>query len=148
MQLSFRPLTGADVLIMEPLLKEDGMVFDLNCLYGFFGAPNTCSFGAFDGERLVGMAYAYLLPRPDGKTMFFLYSLGLLEPWQNKGIGTQFMAWLTDYAREIGCSELFVITDKGNPRACRIYEKAGGKSDYEDEIVYVIDFEKEESRGI
>ena len=146
MEYSFRPLTGVDVLAMEPILRDDGMTFDLNSLYGFFGAPNTCAFGAFEGEQLVGMAYAYLLPRPDGKTMFFLYSLGLLPAWQNKGIGTRFMSWLADYARDIECSELFVITDKGNHRACRIYEKAGGKNDYEDEIVYVIDFEKEKEK--
>lgn len=55
------------------------------------------------------------------------------------------MAWLSDYAKNLGCSELFVITDKGNPRACRVYEKAGGKSEYSDEIVYVIDYEKEKT---
>ena len=34
------------------------------------------------------------------------------------------------------------ITDKGNPRACHVYEKIGGKNDYKDEIVYVYDYEK------
>ena len=33
-------------------------------------------------------------------------------------------------------------TDKGNPRACHVYEKLGGKNDYKDEIVYVYDYEK------
>lgn len=41
--------------------------------------------------------------------------------------------------------ELFVITDKENPRACRVYEKAGGKSEYDNEVVYVIDYEKVEN---
>ncbi|HAQ0089685.1 TPA: GNAT family N-acetyltransferase, partial [Enterococcus faecium] len=41
-----------------------------------------------------------------------------------------------------GCSEMFLITDKGNPRACHVYEKLGGKNDYKDEIVYVYDYEK------
>ncbi|WP_441006276.1 hypothetical protein [Bifidobacterium longum] len=36
----------------------------------------------------------------------------------------------------------FLITDKGNPRACHVYEKLGGKNDYKDEIVYVYDYEK------
>ena len=39
-------------------------------------------------------------------------------------------------------SEMFLITDKGNPRACHVYEKLGGKNDYKDEIVYVYDYEK------
>lgn len=37
---------------------------------------------------------------------------------------------------------MFVITDKGNDRACHIYEKLGGINDIEDEIVYVYDYEK------
>ncbi|HAR2000358.1 GNAT family N-acetyltransferase [Enterococcus faecium] len=47
-----------------------------------------------------------------------------------------------EYSKEIGCSEMFLITDKGNPRACHVYEKLGGKNDYKDEIVYVYDYEK------
>ena len=38
--------------------------------------------------------------------------------------------------------KMFLITDKGNPRACHVYEKLGGKNDYKDEIVYVYDYEK------
>lgn len=39
-------------------------------------------------------------------------------------------------------NEMLLITDKGNPRACHVYEKLGGKNDYKDEIVYVYDYEK------
>ena len=60
-------------------------------------------------------------------------------------VGMAYCYLLSDYAKNLGCSELFVITDKGNPRACRVYEKAGGKSEYSDEIVYVIDYEKEKT---
>ena len=47
------------------------------------------------------------------------------------------------YSRyENKCCIWFLITDKGNPRACHVYEKLGGKNDYKDEIVYVYDYEK------
>ena len=49
---------------------------------------------------------------------------------------------IIEYSKEIGCSEMFLITDKGNPRACHVYEKLGGKNDYKDEIIYVYDYEK------
>ena len=35
--------------------------------------------------------------------------------------------FIKEYSKEIGCSEMFLITDKGNPRACHVYEKLGGK---------------------
>ena len=145
MGILFRPMDTADIGGLRDLLEDDGMIYHPEYLNRFFASPGACAFGAFEGKRPVGMAYCYLLPRPDGKTMFFLYSLGLLPAWQDRGIGTKFMAWLSDYAKNLGCSELFVITDKGNPRACRVYEKAGGKSEYSDEIVYVIDYEKEKT---
>lgn len=52
------------------------------------------------------------------------------------------MRFIIDFAKKSNFSELFVITDKGNPRACHLYEKFGGKNDYENEIVYVYDFLK------
>ena len=80
--------------------------------------------------------------RPDGKTMFYLHSIGMLPNYQDKGYGSKLLSFIKEYSKEIGCSEMFLITDKGNPRACHVYEKLGGKNDYKDEIVYVYDYEK------
>ncbi len=52
-------------------LEDDGMIYHPEYLNRFFASPGACAFGAFEGKRPVGMAYCYLLPRPDGKTMFF-----------------------------------------------------------------------------
>lgn len=51
---------------------------------------------------------------------------------------------ICDYISSNGFFEMFVLTDKGNPRACHVYEKLGGKNDFEDEICYVYDFEGDE----
>ena len=67
---------------------------------------------------------------------------GLLPNYQDKGLGTKLLSYIKDYATNNKYSEMFVITDKGNPRACHLYEKLGGKNDFENEIVYVYDFEK------
>lgn len=74
--------------------------------------------------------------------MFFLY---FYPPGKDVELTAVFMVWLADYDRKLRCSELFVITDKENPRACRVYEKVGGKSEYDNEVVYVIDYEKVEN---
>ncbi|WP_257141606.1 GNAT family N-acetyltransferase [Enterococcus faecium] len=88
------------------------------------------------------MNSCYTLLRPDGKTMFYLHSIGMLPNYQDKGYGSKLLSFIKEYSKEIGCSEMFLITDKGNPRACHVYEKLGGKNDYKDEIVYVYDYEK------
>ena len=74
--------------------------------------------------------------------MFYLHSISMLPKYQNNGYGSKLLGFIKDYSKSIGCSEMFVITDKGNPRACRVYEKLSGTNDYEKEVVYVYDYEK------
>ncbi|WP_422851466.1 GNAT family N-acetyltransferase [Enterococcus avium] len=101
-----------------------------------------CNRTAKENNKIIGFAYCYTLLRPDGKTMFYLHSIGMLPNYQDKGYGSKLLSFIKEYSKEIGCSEMFLITDKGNPRACHVYEKLGGKNDYKDEIVYVYDYEK------
>ena len=35
---------------------------------------------------------------------------------QDKGYGSKLLSFIKEYSKEIGCSEMFLITDKGNPR--------------------------------
>ena len=114
---------------MEEVLIDDNMVFDIDNLKGFLNDTSSFGFIAKENNKIIGFAYCYTLLRPDGKTMFYLHSIGMLP-------------FIKEYSKEIGCSEMFLITDKGNPRACHVYEKLGGKNDYKDEIVYVYDYEK------
>jgi GNAT superfamily N-acetyltransferase len=143
MSEKFRILKTEDISDMKSVIEDDGMVFDAENLRAFFNRPWNYAFGCFVGDKIIGLAYAYDLQRPDGRHMFYLHSIGLLTGYRDKGLGTKFFQHIADYARNNGFSEIFVITDRGNPRACRIYEKAGAKNDYENEIVYVMNFKRQ-----
>lgn len=129
-------------LYMEEVLIDDNMVFDIDNLKGFLNDTSSFGFIAKENNKIIGFAYCYTLLRPDGKTMFYLHSIGMLPNYQDKGYGSKLLSFIKEYSKEIGCSEMFLITDKGNPKACHVYEKLGGKNDYKDEIVYVYDYEK------
>ena len=131
-----------DLEFMEEVLIYDNMVFDIDNLKGFLNDTSSFGFIAKENNKIIGFAYCYTLLRPDGKTMFYLHSIGMLPNYQDKGYGSKLLSFIKEYSKEIGCSEMFLITDKGNPRACHVYEKLGGKNDYKDEIVYVYDYEK------
>ena len=133
-----------DIGLMEDVMKDDHMIFSEEYLRNFINDDHNHGFIVKGDESIVGFAYAYGLLRPDGKRMLYLHSIGLLPEHQGKGLGTKLLGYIIEYARENGFSECFVITDKGNERACHVYEKLGGKNDYEDEIVYVYNFEKQE----
>ena len=140
--MKYKLLEEKDIELMEEVLNDDNMIFNKDYLKRFIDDKNSYGFIAKENNKVVGFAYAYTLVRPDGRTMFYLHSIGMLPNYQNNGYGTKLMEYIKEFSIKIGCSEMFVITDKGNPRACHVYEKLGGKNDYEDEIVYVYDYEE------
>jgi GNAT superfamily N-acetyltransferase len=139
--MEYKLLEENDLNLMQEVLEDDNMIFNIEYLNNFINDKNAFGFVAKEENKIVGFAYAYTLLRPDGKIMFYLHSIGMLPNYQNKGYGSQLLKFIKQYSKQIGCSEMFVITDKGNPRACHVYEKLGGKNDYDDEIVYVYDYE-------
>ena len=140
-KMEYKLLEEKDIIFMEDVLKDDNMVFDKDMLFQFINDKNACGFVAKENNNIVGFAYGYTLLRPDGKTMFYLHSIGMLPEYQNKGYGSKLLEFIKNYCKENKYKEMFVITDKHNPRACHVYEKLGGKNDYDDEIVYVYEFE-------
>ena len=140
--MQYKLLEQEDIPLMREVLEDDDMIYNVNHLTEFITNPNTFGFICKQENYIVGFAYAYSLIRPDGKTMFYLHSIGILPKYQNLGYGTEFLTYIKEYSKSLGCSEMFVITDKGNSRACHVYEKIGGKNDYENEIVYVYNYEK------
>jgi len=107
-------------------------------LKAFLKHPHNLAFVAKYNDTITGFIYGYSLLSLDSDPQLFIYSVEVLPGFQNMGIGSKLFQYVVDFSRKNGFSECYVITDKGNKRACRIYEKAGGKNDYENEIVYVI----------
>ena len=138
--MEYKLLERNDIRLMADVLKDDNMIVNKDYLENFVDDKNAYGFIAKEENKIVGFAYAYTLLRPDGKTMFYLHSIGMLPNYQNNGYGSKLLEFIKNYSMKLGCSEMFVITDKGNQRACHVYEKLGGKNDYEDEVVYVYDY--------
>ena len=74
--------------------------------------------------------------------MFYLHDIGLLERCRDKGMGTEFMKYIVKFAKDKGFSEIFLITDYNNSRACHVYEKVGFKNEIPDEVCYVYEIDK------
>lgn len=138
--MKYKLLEEQDLELMEDVLKDDNMIFNKDFLNSFINDNNAYGFIAKENNNIVGFAYAYTLLRPDGKTMFYLHSIGMLPTYQNNGYGTKLMTFVRDYAKKLGCSEMFLITNKSNKSACKCYENAGGVSEAIDDVVYVYDF--------
>ncbi len=96
---------------------------------------------AFDGDEIIGMASAMHYVHPDKEPQLFINEVGVLSAYENNGIGRKLVRLLCNHAWVLGCSEAWVLTDKTNARAQRMYRGAGGKE--EEEPIVLIAFSKE-----
>ena len=142
--MEYKLLEKEDLELMKEIIEDDDMEFDLEKINEFYNDKNVIGFIAKTENKIVGFAYGYDIIHPNGKHAYFIYSIGMLPDYQDKGYGTKLLGFIKDYINSNGFFEMFVLTDKGNPRACHVYEKLGGKNDFEDEICYVYDFEGDE----
>ncbi|PQC96308.1 GNAT family N-acetyltransferase, partial [Enterococcus faecalis] len=91
-----------DLEFMEEVLIDDNMVFDIDNLKGFLNDTSSFGFIAKENNKIIGFAYCYTLLRPDGKTMFYLHSIGMLPNYQDKGYGSKLLSFIKEYSKEIG----------------------------------------------
>ncbi len=140
--LVIRMLTADDVPNMRPIVDDDGMVYDPERITAFLSEKQNVAFTAIQDGVIIGLLYGYALTRLDSKPpQFFIYSVGVHSAHQNRGIGTRLVQHAVDWARNNGFSESFVPTEKDNPRACAVYEKAGMmKSGADCDRIYVIEY--------
>jgi len=125
MSLIFKQLQEKDI----SSIKDMGDEFDeytYENVKVFLSEKQNFALVAKLDDKIIGLVYGYSLTRMDGiAPQFFIYSVDIHSDYQNKGYGSQFMQYVIDWAKENGYSECFVLTNKDNPRACRVYEKAG-----------------------
>lgn len=133
-------MTKDDIEDLKEIFEDDDMTFEKSNIEKFLQTSNTYAFVLRNEEKVIGFAYGYGLTRLDGKVMFYLHSIGILPRYQSNGYGVMLMDYIVSFAKENGFSEIFVITDKANVKACKLYEKLGLKSEIENEIVYVKEF--------
>jgi len=145
MSLSFGLLHEADIPSIREIV-EGFMVFNPEQIKAYLSeTKNTAHIAKLDGTT-IGLIYGYALTRLDGKApQFFIYSVDIHPAYQDRGYGSRFVQYVVDWARDNGFSESFVPTDKDNPRACRVYEKAGMKySENDCDRMYVVEYKMEE----
>jgi len=145
MNLSFEMLQEKDISSIDEIIdwftecnQEQIKVF-------LSEKQNIAITAKLDG-RIIGFIYGYSLTRIDGKSpQFFIYSVDIHDAHQDRGYGSQLVRYAVDWARENGFFESFVLTEKDNPRACRVYEKAGMTHSKNDcERMYVAEYEENE----
>ncbi len=103
----------------------------------FLRRPEAVMFVVEDDGGPCGCVYGHELVHPDGERTMLLYSLDVAEHARRRGYGAGLVTAFVDHARESGCTEVWVLTDDGNPAALATYRAAGGERDPEHQVMFV-----------
>jgi GNAT superfamily N-acetyltransferase len=103
----------------------------------FLSRPETVMFVVEDDSGPCGCVYGHELAHPSGERTMLLYSLDVAENVRRRGYGAALVNAFVEHARDIGCTEVWVLTDDANPAALATYSAAGGHRDPADQVMFV-----------
>lgn len=102
----------------------------------FFKDPRHHLFLAFSKGEVVGMASGFHYVHPDKDPELFINEVGVIEAYQNQGIGRKLVRDLFEYGKTLGCKYAWIGTEKSNIAAQKCYEAAGMEPDDEPFILF------------
>ena len=93
---------------------------------------------AIDDGVVVGMASGVHYVHPDKAPQLFINEVGIAPTHQGRGLGRQLVDLLVRLAGDLGCTEAWVLTDRTNVVAQRLYERAGAATPPDPCVMYTI----------
>jgi aminoglycoside 6'-N-acetyltransferase I len=112
----------------------------------FLADPRHHLAVAVDEGMVVGMASAVHYVHPDKAPELWINEVGVAPTHHNRGIARRLLAALFDRGRELGCGQAWVLTDRGNPAAMRMYAAAGGQEHPTPSIMFEFNLTAESSQ--
>jgi ribosomal protein S18 acetylase RimI-like enzyme len=104
----------------------------------FLGDPRHHLVVARCDGVVVGMASAFHYVHPDKAPQLFIIEVGVAEAHRRRGIARRMLEPLVQLARELGCTEAWVLTDAENVAANALYQAAGADVPAESSLMYTI----------
>ena len=110
-------------------------------LQGFLGNPANYLLVAEAEGEVSGFLMAYRLERADREaSQMFVYEIGVAAPWRGQGLATALVEGITALARAEGMFEAFVLTNRSNEPARRLYARTGGIVEDDSAMLFVYPF--------
>jgi ribosomal protein S18 acetylase RimI-like enzyme len=136
--IEIKLLAPADSDILNNVAKD---VFDdpivISSAREFLVDPRHRLVVALDNITVVGFVSAviYLHPDKPGPELW-INEIGVAPTHQRKGIGKTLLQAILDGAKQSGCTEAWVLTDRANIAAMALYKSAGGVEELPDPTMF------------
>jgi ribosomal protein S18 acetylase RimI-like enzyme len=137
MAIAIRILQPADADLLTRLAPGvfDKTV-DLKRTAEFLSDPRHHLAVAIDNDQIIGFISAVDYIHPDKPRELWINELAVAPSHQAQGIGKQLLRAILDLARKLGCREAWVLTDRDNPRAMRLYSSLAGVEPPRDQVMF------------
>lgn len=143
---TIKTLTQDDLALLTSTADDvfDNPV-DENFAREFLNDPRHHIVVAISDGAIVGFASAVHYIHPDKPPELWINEVGVAESHQGRGIGKALMKEMLQLGHGLGCKNAWVLTDRGNEPANRLYRSAGGQIDAEDTVLYEFDLDSDPS---
>jgi aminoglycoside 6'-N-acetyltransferase I len=92
---------------------------------------------AVEDGVVVGFVSAVHYVHPDkARPELWINEVGVAETHRRRGLGKRLLHAVFDVARRIGCTEAWVLTDRANTAAMRLYSSAGSAEVPTDHVMF------------
>lgn len=137
MAIAIKILTGteADILRQVAAGVFDHAIAPRLC-EEFLNDPRHHLAVAMDAETVVGMASAVHYVHPDKEPQLWINEIAVASTHQNHGIGKQLLDALLSLACELDCTEAWVLTERTNIPALKLYASCGGVEAPRDQVMF------------
>ena len=129
-----RPEDAAVLVAVGPDVFDDPV--DPRVTTEFLNDPRHHLVAAIDRGVVVGFASAVHYVHPDKRSPeMWINEVGVAATHRGRGLARAILQCLLDVARAIGCVEAWVLTDRRNEAALRLYKSSGGIEASSDQVM-------------
>jgi aminoglycoside 6'-N-acetyltransferase I len=138
MSMDIRILGPDDAGVLErvaPDVFDDPI--DARRAQEFLADPRHHLAVAVDGGVVVGFVSAVHYVHPDKpRPELWINEVSVAATHQRRGLATRLLRVVFDRARSLGCDEAWVLTDRANTAAMRLYSAAGEADQPTDHVMF------------
>ena len=142
-QFVLKVLSESDISLLKNVAEGvlDNPIIELFA-NEFLNDPRHHVVVAVSDSVIVGFASAVHYIHPDKPPELWINEVGVAPSHQKQGIAKAILKELMQLGR-IGCKSAWVLTDKNNEPANRLYQSTGGQIDQGDTVMYEFEFGEE-----
>ncbi|MFZ1991758.1 MAG: GNAT family N-acetyltransferase [Alphaproteobacteria bacterium] len=99
---------------------------DARLVAEFLADPHHHIAAAIEDDMIIGFVSAVDYIHPDKPRELWINEVGVAPSHHRRGIARQVLDCMLDHGRNLGCRQAWVLTERPNIAAMRLYQSTGG----------------------